>query len=232
MSFTINKILVQRSIRYFAAMKKSPIYTRTGDKGTTSLYNGERKPKTDPTFETLGLIDNLNSQIGFAKEQWNVSINSAKTEEDFSEIEQLEHIQSRLFEIGSHVATPRDSAKGEADKKIYTAFDDAHIDTLEKWIDEHDSGLEPLKNFILPGGGLGSASLHLCRTSCRTVERSLFHLIQDGKADDNVGRYINRLSDYFFILSRVMAKKWGAKETNYVSIQKKKFLEEKEEKKE
>jgi len=138
----------------------------------------------------------------------------------------LDFIQSRLFDIGSHVATPRDSSKGEDDKKIYTVFDDHHVETLEKWIDTHDSDLEPLKNFILPGGGQGSASLHLCRTSCRTVERNLFGLIQDGKADENVGKYINRLSDYFFVLSRVIAKKSGHPESIYVAEKKKKFLEE------
>ena len=132
------------TLKNFSTLKKSPIYTRTGDKGTTSLYNGERKSKTDHTFETLGLIDHLNSQIGFAKEQ---CVDALKRLEilEFTEQWQLENIQSRLFEIGSHVATPRDSTKGEGDKKIYTAFDDMHIQNLERWIDEHDSTLEPLK---------------------------------------------------------------------------------------
>ena len=124
------------------------------------------------------------------------------------------------------MATPRDSAKG-GDKKVYTAFSDDHIEQLEKWIDQHDANLPPLKNFILPGGGVGSASLHLCRTNCRTVERNLFNLVNDDKVDDNVGKYVNRLSDYFFTLSRVMSQKCSVADSVYTSEQKAKFKEDK-----
>lgn len=184
----------------------------------------------------------MNSQIGFAKEQCKIAIDTANKDHkyelgdepsdsdcekiEFPERFQLEHVQCRLFEIGSHVATPRDSEKGD-EKKVYTTFDDSHIDQLEKWIDEYDATLEPLKNFILPGGGIGSASLHLCRTSCRTVERNMFKLIEENKVDENVGKYINRLSDYFFTLARVMSKKCSIADTVYINEKKAKYLEDK-----
>ena len=233
MSLTINKLILKHNFRLFSTMKKAAIYTKTGDKGTTSLYNGERKSKTDITFEVLGQIDHLNSQIGFAKEQCKLALEHAEAKEsnperhEFVEKEQLENIQNRLFEIGSHVATPRDSSKGEDDKKLYTVFDETYIEMLEQWIDTYDNDLPPLKSFILPGGGIGSASLHLCRTSCRTVERNLFYLINDEKVDISVGRYINRLSDYFFTLARVMSQKCNIEDTVYKSEQKAKFLEDK-----
>jgi cob(I)alamin adenosyltransferase len=121
-------------------LPKSKIYTKTGDKGTSSLYNGSRVPKSDFVFEALGNTDELNAHIGLAREY---CLNESNTLD-----EKLAEIQSRLMDVGSHVATP---LKSSASSKIQrTAFAEDHIQYLENWIDEMDNQLPPLKNFILP----------------------------------------------------------------------------------
>ena len=117
--------------------------------------------------------------------------------------------------MGSHVATPRKSDEGHEKKIQHTTFDEEHVNDLEKWIDAMDSELPPLKNFILPSGGLAASTLHVARTVCRRAERDLVGLYQAEQIDQQTYRYVNRLSDYLFMLARTCAMTEGKPETIY-----------------
>lgn len=117
---------------------------------------------------------------------------------------QLVEIQSRLFDLGAHVATPRHGSNAAQLRR--TAFDDEHVASLERWIDAMEGSLPPLRNFILPGGGPGlSAQLHVCRAVCRRAERRVVSVVGHGDADPVVQRFLNRLSDYMFVAARFAA---------------------------
>lgn len=171
------------------------IYTKTGDKGTSQLYSGERRPKDDQIFMALGDTDELNASLGIVREY---------LKPDSPVSDELEEIQSRLFDIGSAIATPRSSTK--SDRKVaLTAFPATHVSSLEHWIDELNAELPPLKNFILPSGGLASTHLHLSRAICRRAERRIVPLVTVEAVDSSVAIYMNRLSDYLFIAARYSA---------------------------
>ncbi|CAO3672395.1 unnamed protein product [Umbelopsis vinacea] len=183
------------------------IYTKTGDKGTSALFSGERRAKNDDVFEALGTTDELSSHLGLAREYCDEQKNGLS--------EKLEKIQCLLQDIGSNVATPRDQAN-EA-KKARTTFDEdgSHVADLEKWIDEMDTELPPLKNFILPSGGRAASSLHIARSVCRRAERRVHPLVSSGQADSTTGKYLNRLSDFLFNAARYAAMKDGKVEVVY-----------------
>ncbi|KAL1922050.1 uncharacterized protein VTP21DRAFT_10692 [Calcarisporiella thermophila] len=184
------------------------VYTKTGDKGTSSLFTGERRPKDDAIFEALGTTDELTSCIGLARE-------FLEDSHQFKILEKLEKIQCLLQDIGSNIATPRNSAS-EA-RLARTEFDPngEHVHDLESWIDEMDMELPPLRNFILPSGGKASSVLHLARSICRRAERRVAPLVQQGYVDTTVGVYLNRLSDFLFTASRYSAQREGRKELIY-----------------
>eukprot|EP00943_MAST-04B_sp_MAST-4B-sp1_P000135 g135.t1 len=186
--------------------KKAAIYTRTGDKGTSALYNGERRIKNDLVFHALGDTDELNACIGVAKEYCLLSNNGLAPS--------LSAIQSRLLDVGSAIATPRKNTKSEA-RIERTAFPEEHINQVESWIDDLDAQLPQLKTFILPSGGLSSSNLHVARAVCRRAERSVIPLIDDGEVETSVQRYLNRLSDFFFTAARFAAAHDGNEETVY-----------------
>ncbi|XP_015980510.2 corrinoid adenosyltransferase isoform X1 [Rousettus aegyptiacus] len=181
------------------------IYTKTGDKGFSSTFTGERRPKDDQVFEALGTTDELSSAIGFAME--------LAMEKGHSFVEELEKIQCLLQDIGSALATPRSSAR-EAHLR-HTAFEAGPIQELEQWIDKYSSQLPPLTAFILPSGGKSSSALHFCRAVCRRAERRVVPLVQMGETDANVAKFLNRLSDYLFTLARYAALKEGNQEKIY-----------------
>ncbi|XP_070690318.1 corrinoid adenosyltransferase MMAB [Pempheris klunzingeri] len=181
------------------------IYTKTGDKGFSSTFTGERRPKEDHVFEALGNTDELSSVIGLAREFC--------LDKGHTFIYQLDKIQCILQDVGSNIATPRSSARESHMKR--TKFTAQPITDLETWIDEFTAELPPLTNFILPSGGKSSAALHLARTVCRRAERSVAPIVRSGEADPDVAKFLNRLSDYLFTVARYAAKKEGNQETIY-----------------
>jgi cob(I)alamin adenosyltransferase len=181
------------------------IYTKTGDTGFTSLYTGQRVPKNDPIIDAIGIVDECNSSIG-------VAIAFLPKEVCFDPIkEELETIQHALFDVGAALATPQTRA---SEKKIEkTRFDEESTERLEGWIDFWETKLPPLKTFILPGGHQAGALLHMARTNCRTAERLVAPLQQNAEVSLHVLRYLNRLSDYLFVISRVVNQMTKMEET-------------------
>ena len=181
----------------FFKPKKMKIYTKTGDSGETSLYGGTRISKASIRVESYGTIDELNSFIGVAK----------SLIEDDNIIYQLKKIQFDLFTLGSESATPTDKLKlANGNSRLSLMIGDAEIKELEQWIDDMDGKLEALKFFILPGGGKAATSLHVARTVCRRAERYLIYLNEIEGVRSELIKYLNRLSDYLFVLARYVSK--------------------------
>lgn len=179
------------------------IYTRTGDKGKTSLIGGARVSKAHLRLETYGTIDELNSVIGV------VIASMDRPEPQLSMQPFLERIQSDLFDIGSHLAC--EDAQLRAKLPL---IHEEHIDELETKMDELSTSLPALTNFILPGGCLAAAQTHVARTVCRRAERvcvALSESTSDGEStvEPLIIRYLNRLSDFLFVLARTL--NWDAK---------------------
>ncbi len=165
------------------------IYTKTGDTGETSLFGGKRVSKDDLRIESYGTIDELNSQLGL--------LITMIQDEQVKDL--LFEIQHRLFDIGSVLAvdpTSDISLPGVRDEDIYK---------LEHGIDAYNLELEPLRSFILPGGNEANAHAHICRTICRRAERRVISLAKAESVDQNLIKYLNRLSDYFFVLARLLS---------------------------
>src|SRR5690554_100581 len=169
-------------------MKKSIIYTKTGDKGTTALVGGTRVSKTHLRLESYGTVDELNSHVGWL----HVAIEEQK-HGDF-----LRFLQHKLFTIGSYLATETES-KEPKQASIVTRRD---IERIERQIDEIDSTLPPLKRFVLPGGNEPASRAHICRTIARRAERAAYRVAEEYPVSEEVLIFLNRLSDYFFVLSR------------------------------
>jgi len=178
------------------------IYTKTGDGGKSSLFTGERRPKSDELFEVLGTIDELSSNIGLAM---------AHADPKLAYNEQLQRIQCILQDIGSLVATPHSSARKSHKDRV--VFSSRHTNELEEWIDEYTKELPALENFILPGGSVTSSTLHVARAVCRRAERKLVNVEE---VDAEALKYLNRLSDFLFTLARYAAKLDGVEETIYI----------------
>jgi cob(I)alamin adenosyltransferase len=168
------------------------IYTKSGDKGETSLFTGQRVPKNDPFIEALGSVDECNSAIGAALSFMPKENNFAKTRG------QLEDIQHALFDLGASLATPL--KRSSNDKLEKTRFDHDDVALLEKWIDEEE--LPKLHSFILPGGHPAGSMLHLARSISRRAERCVAPLNKSAEVSNDVLMYLNRLSDYLFVVSR------------------------------
>lgn len=163
------------------------IYTKTGDKGKTSLFGGKRVDKNNERIEAYGTIDELNSIIGLILTE-NVSTKG---------IELLTHIQNTLFVLGGELATPND-----VKSKNVVNIAETDIEYLENSIDELDKELEPLKNFILPGGNKVASLLHFARTVCRRAERIILNISPEENIDTKIIIFVNRLSDFLFVLAR------------------------------
>lgn len=163
------------------------IYTKTGDKGQTSLIGGTRVPKHHIRIESYGTIDELNSHLGLIRD----------TVDDKEVINQILEIQDRLFTMGSILA----SDPGKAKMKIPELIEDDVV-FLEKAIDKMNETLPEMRSFVLPGGSQIISFIHLARCVCRRAERNTIRLSEESKVDDIVIKYLNRLSDYLFVLSR------------------------------
>jgi cob(I)alamin adenosyltransferase len=180
------------------------VYTRTGDKGDTALVGGRRVPKDSPRIEAYGTIDELNSIIGLVR-AFNDESRNAKARRFLDET--LAKIQDELFDLGSELATPPD-----AEYPGMYRVGDAEVKRLEAIMDRCQKELQPLKSFVLPGGGKVGSFLHQCRTVCRRAERDLLRLSRAEALSEWPLKYVNRLSDLFFVLGRWAAKQAGEKE--------------------
>ena len=175
-------------------LKVYMIYTKTGDKGTTSLVGGQRVSKTDRRLEAYGTIDELNSQLGLL----------ITYVEDAADLEVLNNIQNGLFVVGGYLATDQSSTE----LRQQTVVTDVMVKGIEHAIDRITAEIPPLRAFVLPGGTRGAAEAHVCRTVCRRAERRIIdlnnHLLAEEKPeiDGNVLAYINRISDFLFVLAR------------------------------
>jgi len=176
------------------------IYTKTGDKGQTSLVGGTRVSKTELRIEAYGTVDELNAYVGLVRDQ---AVNN-----DRKDI--LKEIQDRLFTIGSILAS-----EPEQTKKRIPDLHESDIELLEKEMDKMDESLEPMRFFILPGGHQSVSFGHLARTVCRRAERIVIRLSQEIEVNELVIRYLNRLSDYFFVLCRMMIKDLNIEEISW-----------------
>lgn len=175
-------------------MRLDKIYTKTGDRGKTSLVTGERVAKSALRIEAFGTVDELNSVIGLMRSWAGESGDDAiRAESEFS----LKQIQNDLFDIGAILAC----AAGRA-KDVMPAFAAVRIAFLEERIDRYQASLEALSSFVLPGGSMLNAYAHLGRTVCRRGERVLWRLHEQESVEDDILTYINRLSDYLFVFSR------------------------------
>jgi len=173
------------------------IYTKTGDKGQTSLLGGTRVPKHNIRIEAYGTVDEVNSWIGLLRD----SINDKHVGDILIEV------QDRLFTMGSSLAS--DPAKSKV-KIPHLSEND--ITVFEKEIDAMDAQLPPMKNFVLPGGHITVSHCHIARCVCRRAERRVIHLAENEKVDELVVKYLNRLSDYLFMLSRKLTQDLKATE--------------------
>jgi len=176
------------------------IYTKKGDSGETSLFGGQRVSKSSLRIEAYGTVDELNSIIGVAI--------SYGVHERTKEL--LDEIQIQLFVLGSDLATPP-SKKIKIDR-----IGETEIAFLEQAIDELEKHLEPLKSFILPGGSPSGANLHVSRTVCRRAERLAVECAKEDEISEFAIKYLNRLSDFLFVVARYENKKSGNEETKWL----------------
>lgn len=167
----------------------SKIYTRTGDDGSTGLGDGSRVAKNDPRVAAYGTVDELNSCIGLVLASPDVPAPVA---------EALVQVQHDLFDLGGELCIPGMELMSDDD-----------TGRLERTLDGFNGALPPLKDFILPGGGLAAAHCHLARTVCRRAEREVVTLGRDAPVRPQVTRYLNRLSDLLFVIARVLARAGG-----------------------
>lgn len=176
------------------------IYTKTGDKGQTSLVGGTRVSKTHMRIEAYGTVDELNAHLGMLADQ-----NGAEVH-----LTTIKNIQTELFTIGSNLALE------EPGKFDIPGLDPEQIGYLEKRIDKMEEGLPVMRNFVLPGGHPAVSSCHIARTVCRRAEREVIRMAQEIEVDETIIRFLNRLSDFLFILSRRISFDLGVEEHPWI----------------
>jgi cob(I)alamin adenosyltransferase len=181
------------------------VYTRTGDDGTTALVGGTRVSKNSTRIAAYGAIDELNASLGLARVFNEERLAEGEGHQWLDDV--LRRLQNELFDLGSELATPEDA--------VYEGmfrFSEQEVKALERLMDQCQKELEPLKSFILPGGGRIGGFLHQCRTICRRAERDILALSREEPLNPCLLKYVNRLSDVFFVLSRWVGKRLGEKE--------------------
>ncbi len=177
------------------------IYTRTGDAGETALFDGRRVPKSDLRVEAYGEVDELNALVGQALAE--------PLDDDLAAM--LREVQRDLFALGGRLADP---SRRIADRVQKAVIADADVARLEGWIDTLERELPPLRHFILPGGSRAAALLHVCRTACRRAERRVVQLGAEA-VEPQVLAYVNRLSDFLFVLARAVNRRAGVAEIEW-----------------
>lgn len=187
------------------AVRITRVYTRAGDKGETRLVGGKRVPKDSPRIEAYGTIDELNSVVGLARAFNEEKLGQGEAHRFLDSV--LRQLQDELFDLGSELATPPDFFQ----EGMYRVGE-REVKKLEQLMDECQKELEPLKSFVLPGGGRIGAYLHQCRTVCRRAEREILRLSRVEELSEWPLKYVNRLSDLFFVLSRWVSKQTGEAE--------------------
>lgn len=186
-------------------MRLTRIYTKTGDQGTTMLATGEKVPKSSQRIEAYGTVDELNSWIGFLRDQIRGETVFVQHWLDQS----LGRIQNQLFDLGSELATPADSLKADRHYLLTTA----DIEILENEMDLCQEKLQPLANFVLPGGHAANSAAHIARTVCRRAEREVIRLKNEESNLRLEGQiFLNRLSDWLFVVSRLISQELGCAE--------------------
>ena len=173
------------------------IYTRKGDTGKTSLIGGTRVSKNHIRIEAYGTVDELNSWLGLLRDEVNDEATKAI----------LSKVQNKLFDTGSLLA-----ADPEHNKMQLPQLEEADVVMFEKEIDRMNETLPPIKNFLLPGGHVVVSHCHITRCVCRRAERRVTHLSEESAVDPLIIKYLNRLSDYLFVLSRKLAADYGVQE--------------------
>lgn len=171
------------------------VYTRTGDDGTTALGGGQRIPKSSDRISVYGTVDELNSKLG---EALAAGVDPALAPE-------LLRIQNELFHLGSDLCVLEE----DKERMPVPRVEKRHVEGLEELIDRLSAELEPLENFVLPGGGAGAARLHVARTICRRAERELVALAAEEEVGEQTVPYLNRLSDALFVMARFENKQKG-----------------------
>lgn len=184
--------------------KKSKLYTKTGDKGKTSLVGGQRVPKSCNRLESYGTVDELNSFIGL--------LMAYLPKEDENQ-ETLKFIQHKLFTVGAYLATDNSQPM---DFEVPSGITAETIKRIESEIDRLDAAVPPMKLFILPSGGKATSAAHICRVVARRAERCIYRVVDEGaEVEDAVLKFVNRLSDYFFILARNLARMESGEEITW-----------------
>ncbi len=192
----------------------SKVYTKFGDDGQTMLANGDTTAKDTQRVRSYGEVDELNATVGLLRleaERMLAAAGDAPAEPSIFAAKlntELERIQQELFDLGAELAHP-----GAADGEGTLRIEEASISRLETELDAHNEALPPLRSFILPGGGAVGVTAHLCRTVCRRAEREAVSLRQQEPVRGEALRYLNRLSDYFFVVARAGAHALGLEET-------------------
>lgn len=184
------------------------VYTKTGDKGTTALFGGTRVPKDHIRIESYGTVDELNSYIGLVRDQ----------EIDNNHKEFLAAIQNKLFTLGAILATApeKEQLKNGEQRLNIPRISEADIEILEKQIDFFDRSLPVMTHFVLPGGHPAVSHCHICRCICRRAERLAVHLDHNEPLDPFVLKYLNRLSDFLFVLARKLSAELNANEVKWI----------------
>jgi cob(I)alamin adenosyltransferase len=173
------------------AHRLSRIYTRTGDAGDTGLADGSRIGKDAPRIQLYGELDEVNSHVG--------TVLACEVPAELAGC--LQEIQQLLFDLGGDLCIPGRQSLGER-----------HIGWLEQWLDHFNDSLPPLKEFVLPGGNLAAACCHVARTACRRAERTAVALAKSEELEPTIIAFLNRLSDFLFVASRILARQHGGQE--------------------
>ena len=184
------------------------VYTKTGDTGTTALFGGTRVPKDHARIESYGTVDELNSYIGLIRDQ--------EINQHFKDI--LIEIQDRLFTVGAILATPpeKEVLKNGQKRLQNLGIIESDIELLEKEIDTMEDSLPQMTHFVLPGGHTTVSYCHIARCVCRRAERLAVHLSHNEPVADIAIKYLNRLSDYLFVLARKLSKELNADEAKWI----------------